>query len=74
MRTGVIKYPYSSIHMLLYSGRKIMISRRAMVAGGAVAVTGSWPLSRLGAATEKSFLPQGLPEGVYDSATLEALP
>jgi DMSO/TMAO reductase YedYZ molybdopterin-dependent catalytic subunit len=51
-----------------------MISRRAMVAGGAVAVTGSWPLSRLGAATEKSFLPQGLPEGVYDSATLEALP
>ena len=51
-----------------------MISRRAMVAGGALAVAGSWPLSRLGAATEKSFLPQGLPEGVYDSATLEALP
>ena len=51
-----------------------MISRRAMVAGGALAVAGSWPLSRLGAATEKSFLPQGLPEGVYDTATLEPLP
>ena len=51
-----------------------MISRRVMVAGGALAVAGSWPLSRLGAATEKTFLPQGLPEGVYDSATLEALP
>jgi DMSO/TMAO reductase YedYZ molybdopterin-dependent catalytic subunit len=51
-----------------------MISRRAMVAGGALAVTGSWPLSRVGSAAEKSFLPEGLPEGVYDTATLEALP
>ena len=43
-----------------------MISRRAMVVGGALAVAGSWPLSRVGSAAEKSFLPQGLPEGVYD--------
>jgi DMSO/TMAO reductase YedYZ molybdopterin-dependent catalytic subunit len=51
-----------------------MISRRAMVAGGAVAVAGSWPLTRVGSAAEKSSLPRGLPEGVYDTATLEALP
>ena len=51
-----------------------MISRRAMVAGGALAVAGSWPLSRVGSAAEKTFLPQGLPEGVYDTAMLEALP
>ena len=51
-----------------------MISRRAMVVGGALAVAGSWPLSRVGSAAEKTFLPQGLPEGVYDTATLEALP
>jgi len=51
-----------------------MISRRAMVVGGALAVAGSWPLSRVGSAAEKSFLPQGLPEGVYDTATLEPLP
>jgi len=28
----------------------------------------------VGSAAEKSFLPQGLPEGVYDTATLEPLP
>jgi sulfite dehydrogenase len=51
-----------------------MISRRTMIAGSALAVAGSWPLSRVGSAAEKSFLPEGLPEGVYDTATLEALP
>ena len=51
-----------------------MISRRAMVAGGALALAGSRPLSRAGLAAETSFLPQGLPQGVYDTATLEALP
>ncbi len=50
-----------------------MISRRAMVAGG-VALAGSAPLARAGRAAEKSFLPQGLPGGVYDTAVLEALP
>ena len=51
-----------------------MISRRAMIASGALTLAGSgWPArSRL--AADKSFLPQGLPEGVYDAATLEALP
>jgi DMSO/TMAO reductase YedYZ molybdopterin-dependent catalytic subunit len=51
-----------------------MISRRAMMAGGALALAGSAPLSGAARATEKSFLPPGLPEGVYDIATLEALP
>jgi len=51
-----------------------MISRRAMVAGGALALAGSGSLLGAGRAAEKSFLPQGLPEGVYDTATLEALP
>ena len=51
-----------------------MISRRAMVAGGALALACSRPLSRAALAAETSFLPQGLPEGVYDTATLEALP
>src|SRR3984885_7910699 len=51
-----------------------MISRRAMVASGVLALAGSGPLGRAGRAAEKSFLPQGLPEGVYDTATLEALP
>src|SRR6201997_3478322 len=51
-----------------------MISRRTMIAGSALAVAGSWPLSRVGSAAEKSFLPEGLPEGVYDTATLEVLP
>src|SRR5271155_3988213 len=48
-----------------------MISRRAIVAGGALALTASPRFSR---AAGNSFLPQGLPEGVYDAATLEALP
>jgi DMSO/TMAO reductase YedYZ molybdopterin-dependent catalytic subunit len=52
----------------------MMISRRALVAGGALTLAGSWPLSRASRAAEKSFLPQGLPEGVYDTAVLEALP
>jgi len=51
-----------------------MINRRAMLAGGALALATSSPLARRGRAAEASFLPQGLPEGVYDTATLEALP
>ncbi len=49
-----------------------MISRRAIVAGGALTVTGAGLLLRVVRAAEKSFLPQGFPEGVYDTATLEA--
>jgi DMSO/TMAO reductase YedYZ molybdopterin-dependent catalytic subunit len=51
-----------------------MINRRTLIAGGALALAGSaWPArSRQGA--DRSFLPRGLPEGVYDTATLEALP
>ena len=51
-----------------------MISRRAMVAGGVLAVAGSGPLLHAARAAENSFLPRGLPQGVYDTATLEALP
>jgi hypothetical protein len=51
-----------------------MINRRVMIACGALALAGSaWPL-RPGQSADKSFLPQGLPEGVYDTAMLEALP
>jgi DMSO/TMAO reductase YedYZ molybdopterin-dependent catalytic subunit len=50
-----------------------MISRRAVVAGGALAVSGSGLLLRAARGAEKSFLPQGLPAGVYDTATLDAL-
>src|SRR5579863_7887291 len=51
-----------------------MISRRAMLAGGALALAGGGPLTRAVGAAEKPFLPPGLPQGVYDTATLEALP
>jgi len=51
-----------------------MISRREMIAGGAIAAAVSGPLSRAAHAAEKSSLPGGLPDGVYDTATLEALP
>jgi DMSO/TMAO reductase YedYZ molybdopterin-dependent catalytic subunit len=53
-----------------------MINRRAMMelAGSALAVGGSGLLSRAARAAEKSFLTEGLPQGVYDTATLEALP
>jgi DMSO/TMAO reductase YedYZ molybdopterin-dependent catalytic subunit len=51
-----------------------VISRRAMVAGGVLAVAGSGPLLHAARAAENSFLPRGLPQGVYDTATLEALP
>jgi sulfite dehydrogenase (cytochrome) subunit A len=51
-----------------------MINRRAMVAGGALALAGSSPFLRAASAAEKPPLPPGLPEGVYDTATLEALP
>jgi sulfite dehydrogenase (cytochrome) subunit A len=51
-----------------------MISRRAVMAGGALALAGTGPLSRAALTAENSFLPQGLPQGVYDTATLEALP
>ena len=45
-----------------------------MIASGVAAVAASAPLSRTVRAAEKSLLPPGLPEGVYDAATLEALP
>jgi len=51
-----------------------MISRRAVMAGGALALAGAGPLSRAALPANDSFLPQGLPQGVYDTATLEALP
>jgi len=51
-----------------------MISRRAMVAGGALAFAAPMPLAHIGRAAERAFLPPGLPKGVYDTATLEALP
>jgi DMSO/TMAO reductase YedYZ molybdopterin-dependent catalytic subunit len=49
-----------------------MISRRTMIAGSALALTG-WG-SRSTRAEGNAFLPQGLPDGVYDTAVLEALP
>ena len=53
-----------------------MISRRAMIGitGRALAVGSSGLLVSAARAVEESFLPQGLPAGVYDTATLEALP
>jgi len=53
-----------------------MIGRRTMMrlTAGALAAGGLGAISRAARATEKSFLPPGLPAGVYDSATLEALP
>ena len=45
-----------------------------MIAGGVAAVAASAPLCRTVRAAAKSFLPPGLPEGVYDTATLDALP
>jgi len=51
-----------------------MISRRALIAGGTLALADSLPLSRTTRAAARPSLPQGLPEGVYESATLEALP
>jgi DMSO/TMAO reductase YedYZ molybdopterin-dependent catalytic subunit len=51
-----------------------MISRRAMVAGGVLALAGSGPRQRATHAAGRSFLSQGLPEGVYETATLQALP
>src|ERR1700752_677513 len=51
-----------------------MISRRTMIASGVAALAGSAPLSRTVGAAERPFLPPGLPDGVYDTAALEALP
>jgi DMSO/TMAO reductase YedYZ molybdopterin-dependent catalytic subunit len=51
-----------------------MISRRAMLAGGAIAAGASALLAAAARAAEKSFLTRGLPEGVYDTAALETLP
>lgn len=51
-----------------------MISRRAMLAGGPLALAGGGPRTRAVGAAEKPLLPPGLPQGVYDTATLEALP
>jgi DMSO/TMAO reductase YedYZ molybdopterin-dependent catalytic subunit len=51
-----------------------MINRRAMLKAGAFAWAAAAPLGGAARAAEKSFLPWGLPEGVYDTALLEALP
>ena len=51
-----------------------MFHRRELVIGGALALLGAGRRARAGGADEKSFLPQGLPVGVYDTAALEALP
>src|SRR4029078_8665003 len=50
-----------------------MIHRRTLVAGGALALIGAGRRAGAGNAVEKSFLPQGLPDGVYDTAALETL-
>lgn len=47
-----------------------MISRRAMVGGSALALAAATRFSRTTRAAGNSFLPQGLPEGVYDTAAL----
>jgi hypothetical protein len=51
-----------------------MINRRTFVGGGTFALIGAAPLAGAAHALEKPFLPKGLPEGIYDTATLEALP
>jgi DMSO/TMAO reductase YedYZ molybdopterin-dependent catalytic subunit len=51
-----------------------MITRRAMVGGSVLAVAGSGALPRMVRAADTSFLSPGLPDGVYDTAALEALP
>ena len=51
-----------------------MINRRSAVAGGALAIAGTSPLARLARAGGQSFLEPGLPQGVYATAALEALP
>jgi len=51
-----------------------MISRRELVAGSALTLAGALSRSRSTRAAEKPFLPPGLAQGVYDTATLEALP
>jgi DMSO/TMAO reductase YedYZ molybdopterin-dependent catalytic subunit len=51
-----------------------MITRRAMIGSGVLALAGSAALARTAHAADKSFLPPGLPDGVYDTAMLEALP
>ncbi|MGC1357933.1 MAG: oxidase, partial [Xanthobacteraceae bacterium] len=51
-----------------------MINRRAAVAGGALAIAATSPLARLARAGGQSFLEPGLPQGVYATAELEALP
>jgi DMSO/TMAO reductase YedYZ molybdopterin-dependent catalytic subunit len=53
-----------------------MISRRTMMGltGGALAAGGLGTVSRAARAAEKSFLPRELSAGVYETATLEALP
>jgi len=53
-----------------------MISRRKILeaAGGVLAIGGSELVPCLARAAEGSFLTPGLPAGVYETATLEALP
>ena len=51
-----------------------MIHRRELLIGSALALLSAGRLARAGSAADKSFLPQGLPDGVYDTAALEALP
>ena len=56
----------------MYWWEESIITRRALIAGSTLALAG-WP-ARAKQAGDKSFLPQGLPDGVYDTATLENLP
>ncbi|HXY98722.1 MAG TPA: molybdopterin-dependent oxidoreductase [Stellaceae bacterium] len=52
-----------------------MLDRRTLLRGmGGAALAGSGLLPRLAAAADKPALTTGLPEGVYDTADLEALP
>lgn len=51
-----------------------MITRRNLMAGGLIAMGGSQLLQRAALGVDTSFHQPGLPEGVYDTATLEALP
>ena len=54
----------SSTHTLVLHARSYsrLMSRHAVIVGGALALAGAGPLSRTGSAAEKSFLLHGLPE------------
>jgi DMSO/TMAO reductase YedYZ molybdopterin-dependent catalytic subunit len=51
-----------------------MINRRVLLAGSLAAAGGSALFARAAHPAGPSLLPAGLPEGVYDTATLETLP